>query len=277
MIPISSAGVQNFNFAESFARLAQAAARPSFELRFNAAQNAVLDRLDKQIEELQSADLFLGKTAVLRIKADQLQSKVPEIETYRQSVTDNRTTVLDILNDLAEARDLADPGSVAEFDTKLAEAVELVEKLQTSPFALIGVDDGLLQTKPQVQADLAAIVTNNFATAADIQAVQDAIDAISSTLTSTLSVLEINDDNAFDTLTALQRQQDEVQRQIDGIETDERQKRLDEVNELREQASRTLTIISLGFEGAQNVSQYLSENLSVGQDPEPGSVLNLFV
>lgn len=276
MIPITKNGIQSFDFGQSFARLAQASARPSFELQFNAAQNAVLDRLDQRIEELQAKDLFLGRTAALRVKSSQLEAKLPELEQYRQRVTDNRTTTLDILNALGDARNLADPGSVAEFDAKLAEAVSLVGRLQTAPFALIGIDDGLLQTKPQVEADLAAITTNNFATAADIQAVQDAIDAISDTLGATLSVLEINDDNAFDALTALQRQQVEVQRQIDTIETDERQQRLDEVNELREQASRTLTIISLGFEGSQNLGNFLSENLRIGQDPEPGSVLNLF-
>ncbi len=277
MIPITSAGVQNFNFARSFAGLAQAAARPAFELSFNAAQNAVLDRLDSQIADLQSEDLFLGKTATLRIKLTQLENRLPEIESYRDTVTNNRTTTLDILNALAAARDLADPGTVAEFDAKLAEAVALVEKLQTQPFALIGIDDGLLQTKPQVQADLAAIVTNGFATAGDIQAVQDAIDSVSTTLNGTLAVLEINDDDAFNTLTAIQRQQAEVQRQIDGIENDERQKRLDEVNELREQASRTLSIISLGFEGSQNTTQFLTDNLNLDQRPPPGSVLNLFV
>ncbi len=277
MIPITSAGVQNFSFARSFAGLAQAAARPAFELNFNAAQNAVLDRLDKQIAELQSADLFLGKTATLRLKLSQLENRLPEIESYRATVTNNRTTTLDVLNALAATRDLTDPGSVAEFDAKLAEAVTLVEKLQTQPFALIGIDDGLLQTKPQVQAELAAITTNGFATAADIQAVQDAIDSVTTTLDGTLAVLEINDDDGFSTLTALQRQQAEVQRQIDGIETSERQKRLDEVNELREQASRTLSIISLGFEGSQSVTQFLTDNLSLDQQPPPGSVLNLFV
>ena len=277
MIPIGSASVQSFNFAQSFARLAQAASRPAFELQFNAAQNAVLDRLDRQIEELQSTDLFLGQTATLRVKLSQLDSRLPEIEAYRTTVTGNRTTVLDALEALAEARDLADPGTSADFDAKLAEAVTLVEKLQTQPFALIGVDDGLLQTKPQVEAELAGITTNGFATAGDIQAVQDAIDSVSATLNGTLAVLEINDDDAFNTLTALERQKAEVQRRIDAIETDQRQQRLDEVNELREQASRTLTIISLGFEGSQNLGQFLSDNLRIGQDPEPGSVLNLFV
>lgn len=277
MIPITSAGVQSFSFARSFAALSQAAARPAFELQFNAAQNAVLDRLDTQIAELQSSDLFLGKTATLRVKLSQLENRLPEIESYRESVTTNRTTTLDILNGLADARDLTDPGTVAEFDAKLAEVVALVEKLQTRPFALIGVDDGLLQTKPQVQADLAAITTNNFATAADIQAVQDTIDSLTTTLNGTLAVLEINDDDAFDSLAALQRQQAEVQRQIDGIETEQRQKRLDEVNDLREQASRTLSIISLGFEGSQNITQFLTENLTLSQRPAPGSVLNLFV
>ncbi len=106
---------------------------------------------------------------------------------------------------------------------------------------------------------------------------QDTIDSLTTTLNGTLAVLEINDDDAFDTLTALQRQQAEVQRQIDGIETDQRQKRLDEVNDLREQASRTLSIISLGFEGSQNITQFLTENLTLSQRPAPGSVLNLFV
>ena len=128
----------------------------------------------------------------------------------------------------------------------------------------MGVDDGLLQTKPQVEADLAAITTNNFATAADIQAVQDTIDSLTTTLNATLAILEINDDDAFDTLAALQRQQAEVQRQIDGIETEQRQQRLDEVNDLREQAA--------GPSASSRSGSRLSEHHAIPDrepDPEP--------
>ena len=277
MLPLTSASVSNFNFAQSFARLSQAAARPAFELQFAAAQNAVLDRLDRQIADLQQDDLFLGQTAGLRIEASRLENRLPEVEGYRDSVTNNRTTVLDIMDALAEARALADPGTVAEFDTALSGALAQVEKLQTTPFALIGINDNLLATKPQVEADLEAITTNNFATAADVTAVQAAIDAVSNTLAATLTVLEINDDMAFDQVKALKRQLEEANRRIDALEVAERQERLDEVNELREQASRTLTVISLGFEGGQAASRFLTENLSFDRKPPPGSVLNLFV
>ena len=277
MLPLTSTSVSNFNFAQSFARLSQAAARPAFELQFAAAQNAVLDRLDRQISELQEDDLFLGQTAGLRIQASRLENRLPEVESYRESVTNNRTTVLDIMESLADARALADPGSVTAFDAALDKALSQIEKLQTTPFALIGISDNLLATKPQVKADLEAITTNNFATAADTAAVEAAIDAVSNTLAATLTVLEINDDMAFDQVKALKRQLEEANRRIDTLEVAERQKRLDEVNELREQASRTLTVISLGFEGGQAASSFLTENLSFDRKPPPGSVLNLFV
>ena len=56
MIP----GLKEFNtisIAQAFARTAQLRAGPAFELAFSNTQNAVLSRMDKEIEKLQNQDL----------------------------------------------------------------------------------------------------------------------------------------------------------------------------------------------------------------------------
>ena len=86
-----------FSFAQSFVQLSTIAARPQFELRFNAAQNAALDRLNEKIEEINKQEFGRGKSALLRIKTTRLEREKAEIGPFQSTVKTNQSSVKDAI------------------------------------------------------------------------------------------------------------------------------------------------------------------------------------
>ncbi len=262
--------------ATALVRLAQAAARPNFELQFNIAQNTALARLDKEIEAFQDDDFGRGKTALLRVKATRLDRELAEAKAYKTVVTSNRLTAKDALDQLDALRALADPASVSEFEAKRSELLETLDKLRTADASRLGAPDGLRQAKADGLAAIEAIVTNDFATGADIQAAQDAIDGLAADFTQSLSILEINQDLTAILVKSADRSLDEARLKIDDIEIAERKQQIDKIQALQERTATILTSVSLAFEGAQALSDYITQNTVLPREIEPGSVLNLF-
>lgn len=264
------------NVITSLVRLTQAAARPNFELQFSIAQNTELDRLDAKIAEFQESDFGQGRTALLRVKASRLERELDEAKAYSATVKTNRLTVKDLQDQLDELRALADPATVAEFDSKRAEVLQSFDKLLTATPSRLGAPDGLAQAKADGLAAIEAIVTNNFATAADIQAAQDAIDAVRDDLDAPLAIIEINNTLSVNLINSVDRRLDEAKLAIDDIEIAERKRLIDGIQEQRDRAAQILTSLSFAFEGAQALTDSLVEGTLLPQEIEPGSVLNLF-
>jgi hypothetical protein len=262
--------------ATAMVRLAQAAARPNFELQFHIAQNAALARLDKEIEAFQDGDFGRGKTALLRVKATRLDRELAEAKAYKKVVASNRLTVKDALDQLDALRALADPASVTEFEAKRTELLETLDKLRTATASRLGAPDGLRQAKADGLAAIEAIVTNGFATAADIQAAQDAIDGVAADFTQSLSILEINQDLTAILVKSADRSLDEARLKIDDIVIAERKQQIDKIQALQKRTATILTSVSLAFEGAQALTDFIAQNTVLPQEVEPGSVLNLF-
>ncbi len=262
--------------ATALVRLAQAAARPNFELQFNIAQNTALARLDKEIEAFQDDDFGRGKTALLRVKATRLDRELAEAKAYKTVVASNRLTVKDALDQLDALRALADPASVTEFEAKRSELLETLDKLRTATTSRLGAPDGLRQAKADGLAAIEAIVTNGFATPADIQAAQDTIDGLAADLTESLSIVEINQDLTTNLIKSVDRSLDEARLKIDDIEIAERKQQIDKIQALQERTATILTSVSLAFEGAQALSDFIAQSTVLPREIEPGSVLNLF-
>jgi len=262
--------------ATALVRLSQAAARPNFELQFNIAQNAALERLNKEIEAFQDDDFGRGRTALLRVKASRLERELAEAKDYKAVVTGNRLTVKDTLDQLEALRALADPASVTDFEAKRSEVLETLDKLRTAEASRLGAPDGLRQAKADGLAEIEAIVTNDFATAADIQAAQDAIDGVAATFTRSLSILEVNQVLASNLVKSVDRVLDEARLKIDDITIAERKAQIDKIQALQQRTATILTSVSLAFEAAQYMSDFIAQNTVLPQEIEPGSVLNLF-
>ena len=262
--------------ATALVQLAQAAARPNFELQFNIAQNAALERLNKEIEAFQDDDFGRGKTALLRVKAGRLERQLAEAKDYKEVVTGNRLNVKAALDQLEALRALADPASVTAFEDKRSEVLETLDKLRTAAPGRLGAPDGLRQAKAEGLAEIEAIVTNDFATAADIQAAQDAIDGVADAFTRSLPIVEINQGLAANLIESVDRSLDEARLKIDDITIAERKAQIDKIQALQERTATILTSISLAFEGAQYMSDFISQNTVLPREIGPGSVLNLF-
>ncbi len=257
-------------------QLAQAAARPNFELQFNIAQNTQLDRLDKEIEAFQDSSFGRGKTALLRIKAARLGRDLEAAKAYKSVVASNRLTVKDLLDQLDELRGLADPATVAEFDAKRSEVLDTLDKLRTATTSRLGAPDGLREVKADGLAAIEAIVHNDFATAQDIQGAQDTIDQVTADLTQSLTIIEINQTIATNLVASADRVLGETDLKIEDIEIAERKRQIDKIQELQKHIATILTSVSLAFEGAQLFADYVAQNTVLPREIEPGSVLNLF-
>ena len=261
---------------QDLVQLSLAAARPAFELDFNIAQNQALARLDAQVEELQNADFGAGRTALLKVKAARLDRELDELVAHRETVSSNRQTVIEALSQLTDLRALADPSTATEFEDKRTELLATLDKLKTANPSRFGAPDGLSAAKSDGTAAIGGIVTNNFASATDIQNAQDTIDSLSDTLTFSFTILELNQDGASKLISGTTRGLTESNNRIDEIVKEERQAKIDEIQAERDKTAAILTNISLAFETTQAFSSYIAQSTVLPPQGDPGSVLNLF-
>ncbi len=261
---------------QDLVRLSLVAARPSFELDFNNAQNQALARLDAKIQELQSTNFGSGKTALLRVKAARLERELIELRDYKERVSTNRLSVTDTLATLSDLRGLADSSTVSEFEAKRTEVLDSLDRLLTAVRSRFGAPDGLRSAKSDGTDAISSIVTNNFATPTDVQNAQDTIDKLSATLSTASTILESNQDGASKLISSAERGIGDAKKRIDKIVSAERRARIDEIEGERDKVAQLLTSISLAFETNQAFGSFIAQSTVLKPGNDPGSVLNLF-
>ena len=261
--------------SQALVQLAQNATRTNFEVQFNATQNAMLERFNERVEEFQNSDFGEAKTVRLRLKAASLERDLELARAAKSVVSSNRLTVQDLVTQLGELQSLADPGTVSEFEAKRTEVLETLDKLRAATGTVLGAPDGLVSAKANGLAAIEGIVTNSFATQTDIDTAQDSIGTVVDELNASLTILEINQDIATNTISSKDRVLGDVNREIDAIKSAERSKSIDEIQALEQETANVLSNISLSFEASRFLTQYVADNLSP-PTIEPGSVLNLF-
>ncbi len=94
--------------------------------------------------------------------------------------------------------------------------------------------------------------------------------------TQSLSILQINQDLTANLIKSVDRNLDEARLKIDDIVIAERKQQIDKIQDLHQRTATILTSISLAFEGAQFLTDYIAQNTVLPREIEPGSVLNLF-
>ena len=156
-------------------------------------------------------------------------------------------------------------------------SLEVLEKFRVAGRSFIGAPDKLRETKASAIADIEGIVHNNFATQADIDTAQAAIDAVVADLAASAEIVEINYDLAKRYDNALQVRKAQAELEIDDIQGDARHAKLVSLKEKQQYYANVLSAISLAFEAGQAVTAFVAENANFDlKRPEPGSVLNLF-
>ena len=259
------------SIAQALSQVAQASVGPAFEVQFNAAQNAAIERYNAELEKFQNSDYGQGETAVLRAKAVRLEKNLELAKIFKTYSTSSRETVKNILDQLSELRDLADPTTSAEFDAKRTEVLDTIDKLSTANTSGLGAPDGLATLKAQAKSDIEAIVLANPPTDA-----QTTIDDLTQQFSTKLDILELNQDAASSLVNGKDRVLAEVNSKIDDIQIAERKQQIDKIQKLKDDLGRILGALSLNFEGSKAFGDFLAKNTIQTREPDPGSVLNLF-
>ena len=265
-----------YDFGAAFARTALMAARPTFELQFFRTQDAILDQLDKDIENINNAVNTKGATALLRVQIKRLQNDSVTIGDYKTRSDAKAARVTHTLESLAELITLADSSTIAEFDAALVEIISLMETTKTPFYEQYGVQDRLRAAKTDGLVQLQALVHNNFATQGDIDAVTATLTTIQTDYTASQTIIDSNvaiaytlQKNARDTIT-------ELSRQAANIRTDALSETRGKVKERQVYYAQVLTMISLSFEASQEFAAFIANAVAIPQKIAPGSVLNLF-
>ena len=264
-----------FNLRASIAQTAIAAARPAFELQFFQTQNAVLDKLDEAIENVHDSINTKGATALLDVKIKRLQNDLAIISDYKTRTDAKASRVSDTLANLGDLISLAAPGTVAEFDAKLAETISLMQTTKTPIFEQFGVQDRLRAAKIDGLAQLEALVHNNFATQTDIDNTTAILTAIQSDYTASQTIIGSNTKIAFTLQSSTSDTISELSRQVSNIKAAAISEATDKVKAKQEQFSQILTALSLAFEASQAFTNFIAESLASAQEIKSGSVFDI--
>ena len=259
--------------AQTLARVSQVAATPAFEVRFNAAQNAAIDKLNAEIEQLRGSDFGRAQTVLLRAKAVRTEKALELSKVFDAYASSNRETLKDLLDQLAELRTLADPGTQAGFDAKKTQVLDTLDKVLGANVSGLGAPDGLAALKTQA---LTAVQGLSAADPASATAAQSAIDTLTLDFTAKLEIVELNRDAAKTLVSSQTRVLGELNAEIADIETTQRNKEIAEIEALRENLGRIFGGLSLAFEGSTGISDYIAESTILRKELDPGSVVNLF-
>jgi hypothetical protein len=265
----------SFNLSASIAQAAIAAARPAFELQFFRTQEAILDRLNKDIENVQDSISTKGATALLDVQIKRLQNNLELINDYKTRTDRKASRVSDTLSNLTDLISLAAPGTVAEFDAKLTETISLMQTTKTPIFEQFGVQDRLRKAKTDGLAQVEALVHNNFATQTDIDNTTAILTAIQSDYTASQTIIDSNTKIAFTLQQSKTTTISELSRQVSNIKTAAIGDATDKVKAKQEQFSQLLTALSLAFEASQEFTNFVVQSLEAGQNIENGSVFDI--
>ncbi len=266
----------SFDLGAALVRTSLIAARPAFELQFFLTQEAILNSLDKEIDNINNAVSTKGATALLNVQISRLQNDLGIINDFKARTDAKASRVSDTLNYLAELITLATPGTVAAFDAKLVETIALMKTTKTPLYERYGVQDRLRAAKTDGLAQLEALVHNNFASQTDID---DTTAILTAIRTDYLASQPIVDGNAKIAYNLQQNATDtigELSRQVSNIRTAAISEATGKVKEKQQYYGQLLTAISLSFEASQAIATFVAEGVVLPREIEPGSILNLF-
>ena len=266
----------SFDLGAALVRTSLIAARPAFELQFFLTQEAILDNLDKEIDNINNAVNTKGATTLLNVQISRLQNDLAVINDFKARTDAKASRVSDTLTNLAELITLADPGTVAAFDAKLAETIALMNTTKTPVYERYGVQDRLRAAKTDGLAQLEALVHNNFASQADIDDTTAILAAIRTDYLASQPIVDGNAKIAFNLQRNATDTISELSRQVSNIKSAAISEATGKVKEKQEYYGQLLTAISLSFEASQAFATFVAEGVVLPHEIEPGSILNLF-
>lgn len=269
--------------ASSLSSVASMSARPTFELQFAMLQNALIDRINKKIEEVNAED---GN----RVDAFQVLERVrlsrldEAFGTYRGEVNRVSAGINAIYADLVELSGKVDAAAVDanEFDTILGRVNQIAEMLSPVNGIPVGdmTDDGIKKMRAdgvvQITRDGATVAATKYSDFTDPDEAKAAILAAINRASASVSIIEVKAETAAERHEAIRTNLSSVRLEIEAQKTTATAEKAAKVTELEEQYATLLKTLSIAFEGQQAMADHMAKRLFEPPELDRGSVINLF-
>lgn len=279
------------NFGSAFVAINQAGFVPRFELAFNQLQNTVIRRLNGEIAKIDDADDSPRIFEKLKKERDSLIASVPALEKYH-FINQGNAARLSELNPLVgdailkygteDASDNLTAGEAADINTRLTEIIDRIGNMVVIEHLEI-IDGKLIQRlKDEIAAlsDISAVagVVDPVGTTTPTNRNRELFTLLGNVFTLVAAAETVTLDMALlanGLLIDVQAEVFDIDAKMADLTVLGAQKKLDEIDALKEKYSLFLKVMSIAFEGNFGFTQLTALNLTP-QRPPPGSVLNLF-
>lgn len=271
-------------FAQALAQTGKQAARPAMELQINQLQNAVIDRMNKKIEEV-TADFSLENDtfdAYLDSSRQKLERFVNQSQKYLFDNGRNMLTVDGLVTKLNELDTALQADNTTAFDATLKEINWMVGMMHDSQGFIVGlyVDDGVkqMQVDGLVSYDNAGVTTpaTSRSDFADDAAASAAITAALETTTRIAQVLSYNQEAGENLRETTQKNLNSTIFQIEATRIANETDKANEVEKLRREYSQLLNSVALAYESNVALTERISAALFEPPELQPGSIMSMF-
>ena len=282
---------ENTNIGAALISIAQAVARPAFELRFNQVQNSIIRRANDQIDKINEDTDNTRVVAKLEKDRNELMDDVPRLRTFLFGNEANQNRLLDLST---VVRSATAKFSEVDDDTNLTDAEasdisalkdQIVERLE-GLFVIkhAGIQDSNIIEKLTDLVDelngLTAVagVVDEEGSGSPSNKNRALLDKLAEAQIRVDVGAEVTQNTAHVTNQVILKFQKKIlaiDAEFIGISTVDAQRRIREIADLRTESANLLRAISISFEVSASFTDFMARSLSPRQVP-PGSVLNLF-
>ena len=271
-------------FAKAIASIATQSQRPNFELEFNNLQNALIDRLNKKIDEA-NEDLELENNidVFLRNKEKELVRFHNSLQDFTFDNSRNINAVGELASQLDNLSTALDAGDTETFDQILAKINQIVGNTKVTNGYTVGIyisdgiheirRDGLLQFDNEGTPEKASKYSD-FANDSEINV---SITSALAKLSTSAEILLLKGEAVEGLRKRTSTNLNSTILQIQAAQTANKAAKAEEIAKMRDEYSQLLNVISLAFETSNTLANELSSTLFSPNKVPPGSTVNLFL
>ncbi|MEQ9555717.1 MAG: hypothetical protein RIG67_08100 [Rhodospirillales bacterium] len=278
MAEFSSRGVGNF--AATFAQRSLAGQRIGFELRFNQLQNTLINRFNKQVDEINETPLGTQrKISSLQKKSKELVAALPVLQEYRGGNTNNKGQLEALFEEVSALFSTfnqdatVDADEVAAFEAQRDVVINRLNNIYIFSHPDINDTNTIQRLKENLDTLRGLEVTAG--PLSGNQAVSDTLTKFQTEVSIGITVTQNTISTTLDMEQRIEAKFSATDADLIGLTTEEQARRDSEIEGLRVNLGYLLQAISISFEMNAAFAESLQTRLTDPR-PQPGSVLNLF-
>ncbi len=266
------------SFAAGFGGLANSAARPNFELQFNILQNAIIERINKDIDAINESSTENQVDAFLLLSQKKLTLFKENLARFAFYNARNAWTIPDLQDKLDQLESAVNANDTATFDSLLAQVNDAVGNLQAPDGSTIAITipDGITALRRDGLLNVDGTKITAYSQFADSAEALAAIESARDQLGISLSNVLIKAEAAENIRVVTDRKLTATIFAIETARTAGEAEKAAELAKVRENYSQLLNALSLAFESSQAMAEQLGKNLFDPNRVAPGSVINMF-